>query len=157
MTREDYTTVVLILIKNIEYFKLLHFFQLFPFFIWGRVFQDGGKRKWPIFAKRKSENHWFLRRKSEFQICCGGGIMVNLRAENGIRSQWWERNRHFWMSDLLPQRAEGEAAKFREGRRVIRKCNHFFHVFETKWHLSQKLEAETEIDVQTWAESGNDA
>ena len=74
----------------------------------------------------------FLRRKSEFQICCGSGIMVNMRAENGIRSQWWERNRHFCMADLLPQRAEGEAAKFREGRRVIRKCNHFFHVFETK-------------------------
>ena len=54
----------------------------------------------------------FLRRKSEFQTYCGSGILVNMRAEIGIRGQCWEQNQHFCMTDLLPQGCEGELATF---------------------------------------------
>ena len=40
----------------------------------GGVSQFGGKRKWPTFARRKTENFDFLKRKSEFIACSGSGI-----------------------------------------------------------------------------------
>ena len=42
----------------------------------------------------------FLRRKSEFRTDCGSGILVNIRAENGIHSQWRDLNQSFFMADI---------------------------------------------------------
>ena len=72
-----------------------------------------------------------------------------LRKRNFGEYKWREQNQPFCIRNLFAQGCESKAAKLWKGRCVKRKCNHFFHVSESKWDLFQKSEAETEMDVKT--------
>ena len=63
----------------------------------GRVFQDGGKRKWPLFVKRKSEITYVFEAEN--------GIPNMLRKRNlgkyqGGKRRWRERNQPFFMAEI---------------------------------------------------------
>ena len=63
----------------------------------GGVSQFGGKRKWPIFARRKTENFDFLKRKSEIRECSGSGNQANCNAEIGNKHLKRKRN---WLDSM---------------------------------------------------------